>query len=99
MTEQNIIEPNAIQAAVAVQASDVTIPLLSNVLKFLQGPIGAAIMVQAVDNTSLLNTLAHQNFWLGLAVSVIGGALQHMRADTANKNTMSALGFTTPSQQ
>lgn len=99
MTDPNIIDPQGITASVAVQASDVTIPLLSNALKFLQGPIGALIMSQAIDSSSVVNTVTHQNFWLGLVVTMIGGALQHLRADTANKNTASALGFITPSQQ
>jgi lysozyme family protein len=85
-------------APVVVQPSAVTIPLLESALKFLQGPIGAAIMTQAIDPNSLLNTFAHQNFWLGLAVTAIGGVLQHLKTDSANRNTLSALGFTTPPQ-
>jgi hypothetical protein len=46
----------------------------------------------------VLNTLAHQNFWLGLAVTAIGGILQHLKADSSNKNTLSALGFTSSPQ-
>jgi lysozyme family protein len=85
-------------SVVPVQQSDVTIPLLASALKFLQGPIGAVIMAQAIDPNSLLNTVAHQNFWLGLAVTAIGGVLQHLRTDSTNKNTLTALGFTTPPQ-
>lgn len=90
--------PTVATTPLAVQSSAVTISLLSSALRFLQGPIGAVIMTQAIDPTSLLNTLAHENFWLGLAVSVIGGVLQHLKTDTTNKNTLSALGFTTPPQ-
>lgn len=89
----DIITPPA-AAPIVVQPSAVTIPLLESALKFLQGPIGAIIMSQAIDPNSILNTLAHQNFWLGLAVTAIGGVLQHLKADSANKNTLGALGFT-----
>lgn len=89
-------------APISVQASDVTISLLGNALKFIQGPIGALIMAQAVDPSSIVNTVAHQNFWLGLAVTAIGGVLQHLRTATSNGNTMTALGLnptiTTPPQ-
>lgn len=87
-----------VAAPTMVQPSAVTVPLFENALKFLQGPIGAMIMAQAIDPNSFVNTLAHQNFWLGLAVSAIGGILQHYKADTANKNTLSVLGFTQPPQ-
>lgn len=90
--------PTVPASVVPLSTSDVTIPLISNALKFLQGPIGAIIMAQAVDPSSLLNTLAHQNFWLGLAVTAIGGVLQHLRTDSTNKNTLSALGFTSSPQ-
>jgi lysozyme family protein len=94
----DIISVPTTPAPIIVQPSAVTIPLLESALKFLQGPIGAIIMSQAIDPNSLLNTLAHQNFWLGLAVTVIGGALQHLKTDSSNKNTLSALGFTSSPQ-
>jgi lysozyme family protein len=94
-----VVMPDIISPpAATVQPSAVTIPLLESALKFLQGPIGAIIMAQAIDPNSVLNTVAHQNFWLGLAVTAIGGVLQHLRTDSANKNTMSALGFTSSPQ-